>query len=186
MDDGQTTLTSTAIDLSSGDARIGYWRWYSNDAGSTPGTDVFVVEVSNGGVWMNVETVGPTGPGTSGGWIYHEFLVSDFVAPNSAVKVRFIASDEGSGSIVEAAIDDFKVFRVDCGGAITCQTSLGFGGPGSSSLSLCGGDLSSGNGANLTLTGGTPGALAVLFAGFANNPTAFKGGQLVPVPWALT
>jgi len=185
VDDGQTTLTSTAIDLSSGDARIGYWRWYSNDAGSTPGTDIFVVEVSNGGVWMNVETVGPTGPGTSGGWIYHEFVVSDFVAPNSSVRVRFIASDEGSGSIVEAAIDDFKVFRVDCGGAITCQTSLGFGGPGSASLSLCGGDLSTGNGANLSLTGATPSALSVLFAGFSNNPTAFKGGQLVPVPWAL-
>jgi hypothetical protein len=186
VDGGQTTLTSTTIDLSGGDARIGYWRWYSNDAGSTPNSDIFVVEVSNGGAWTNVETIGPAGAGTSGGWIYNEFTVSDFVSPNSTVQVRFIASDEGTGSIVEAAIDDFKVFRVDCGGAVTCQADLGFGGPGSATLSLCGGDLSTGASANLTLSGATPNALAVLFAGFSSNPTPFKGGQLVPIPWAIS
>ena len=73
---------------------------------------MFEVEVSNNGSnWVNVETVGPAGEGTSGLWFHHEFTVSDFVAPNATVRVRFIAGDEGSGSLVEAAIDDFEVFR---------------------------------------------------------------------------
>ncbi len=116
VDGGRTTLLSPSIDLSAGDARVGYWRWYSNDVGSPPFTDTFLIDISNnnGASWTNVETIGPTGPGTSGGWIYHEFTVSDFVAPTAQVMMRFIASDEGGGSIVEAAIDDFAVFVPVC------------------------------------------------------------------------
>lgn len=181
VDGGTTTLTTSNLDLSSGDARIGYWRWYSNDTGNGPNNDVFTVQVSNGGAYVTVELLGPSGPGTSGGWIWHDFLVSDFVAPSSTVTVRFIASDLDIGSIVEAAIDELSVFRVDCGDV--CQTDLGFGGPGSASLSICGGDLSSGNPADLSLTGATPSSLAGLFVGAVNGQAPFKGGTLVPVPW---
>jgi Metallo-peptidase family M12 len=181
IDGGQTTLTSPVLDLSSPGARIGYWRWYSNDTGSTPGTDVFVVDVSvNGSTWVNVETVGPSGPGTSGGWIYHEFAVADFIAPSATGRVRFIASDEGSGSLVEAAVDEFEVFEVDCAGV--CQTDLGFGGPGTAVLSLCGGDLSPGNPADLSLTGATPNGTAWMLVGVVFAPTPAKGGTIVPVP----
>jgi hypothetical protein len=183
VDGGTTTLTTSAIDLSSGDARIGYWRWYSNDAGNSPNADIFVVDVSNGGAWVNVETVGPAGAGTSGGWFWNEFTVSSFVTPNSSVQVRFVASDFGDGSIVEAAIDEFSVFRVDCGG--TCQPSLGFGGPGSATLSLCGGDLSTGTNADLVLSGAASNATAFILAGLTNSPTPAKGGVVVPVPWDL-
>jgi hypothetical protein len=184
VDGGQTTLTSTVIDMSGGDGRIGYWRWYNNDAGATPNADIFVIDITNdGSSWVNVETIGPAGAGTSGGWIYHEFLVSDFVSPNSTVQVRFIASDEGSGSIVEAAIDEFKVFDVTCGE--TCQPSIGFGGPGTGVLTLCGGDLSTGNPADLALDGATSGGTAFVFAGVVNNPVPAKGGLLVPVPWLI-
>ncbi|MGQ0554301.1 MAG: M12 family metallo-peptidase [Planctomycetota bacterium] len=183
VDGGQTTLTSPLIDLSSGNARIGYWRWYSNDAGSTPHTDVFVVEVSNGGAWVNVETVGPTGDETSGGWFWHEFSVSDFVTPNASVRVRFIASDENDGSIVEAAIDDLSVFRVTCGSI--CQTNLGSGGPGTASLTVCGGNLSTGTTATFAITGATPNVTAHVWVGLSSLPTFTKGGVLVPVPPTL-
>ncbi|RMF71438.1 MAG: hypothetical protein D6738_13885 [Acidobacteria bacterium] len=115
VDDGFTTLISPAIDLSAqGDPSLGYWRWFSNDKGSAPGEDVFRVEISDdGGVnWVPVETVGPTGPETVGGWLYHDFRVADFVTPTANVLLRFIAADEGSGSIVEAGVDD--VTLVDC------------------------------------------------------------------------
>ena len=117
VDNGQTTLTTPVLDLSSTvDPVVGYWRWYSNDEGSSPNADVFVVDISddNGATWTNVETVGPAGPETSGGWFYHEFRVADFVALTASVKLRFIASDEGSGSIVEAAVDDFTVVDIGC------------------------------------------------------------------------
>lgn len=120
VDGGKTTLFSPVYDLSDTiDPSIGYWRWYSNDAGSTPNTDVFTVDVSNdgGGSWQNVEVVGPAGPGTSGGWVFHIFRVTDVVEPTADVILRFVAADENDGSLVEAGIDDVVV--LDC---IECRT----------------------------------------------------------------
>lgn len=118
VDGGKTTLVSPIIDLSDGDAVISYWRWYSNTTGAAPNADVFTVDICNDGgasnTWINVETVGPSGAGTSGGWIYHEFEVGDFVTPTAQIRMRFVASDFGSGSLVEAALDDFKVDRFEC------------------------------------------------------------------------
>ncbi|RMG43521.1 MAG: exo-alpha-sialidase [Acidobacteria bacterium] len=125
VDDGRTTLFSPVFDLSGmSDPTIGYWRWYSNDKGSSPGEDVFTVDVSNdgGATWVNVETVGPTGPDTVGGWIYHSFRVADFVTPTANVRLRFIAADEGAGSIVEAAVDDVTVIDCSaCGAAVPSE-----------------------------------------------------------------
>ena len=64
-----------------------------------------------------------------------------------------------------------------------CQVDVGYGGPGDSRLSLCGGDLSSGTTADLLLTGAAPGKPVLLLAGTAFNPTPFAGGHLVPVPF---
>ncbi len=183
VDGGATTLTSPLIDLSSGDATISYARWYSNDTGGAPNADVFRVEVSNGGAWMNVETVGPAGVGTSGGWITHEFLVSDIVPPTSMIQVRFIAEDAGTGSLVEAGVDDFSVFRRNCD--VFCQTDLGFGGPGDLALSICGAPLSTGNTARFLLENATPGALSFVLLSDMNAPTPAFGGILIPVPQIL-
>ena len=117
VDGGTTTLTSPAYDLSSyGDPLMRYWRWYSNNAGATPNTDVFVVEISSdgGNNWLPLETVGPDGDETSGTWRQFVFRVSDFVPVTNTVQLRFIASDLGEGSIVEAAIDDVGVVEYEC------------------------------------------------------------------------
>lgn len=121
VDNGHTTLISPAIDVSSlGDPYLGYWRWYSNTAGASPNADVFTVDISNnnGASWTNLEVVGPTGAGTSGGWLFSEFRVADVIAPTSLMKLRFIAADEGSGSIVEAAVDDVQVRGRECATAL--------------------------------------------------------------------
>ena len=65
--------------------------------------------------------------------------------------MRFIAEDAGTGSLVEAGVDDFNVFRRECDD--TCQLDLGFGGPGDLTLSLCGADLSTGNSATFLIYG---------------------------------
>jgi hypothetical protein len=101
--------------MGSRDATVSYWRWYSNSAGAAPNADTFIVQISNNGsTWTTVETVGPTGPEVSGGWIFHEFNVASFVTPTSNVRVRFRASDLASGSIIEAAVDDFRVVTLSC------------------------------------------------------------------------
>ncbi len=116
VDGGTTILTSPVFDLSDGNAQIHYARWYSNDFGSTPHSDVFEVYISNnnGGNWVLVETVGPTEE-ASGGWYEHAFWVSDFITPTTQMRLRFDASDLGDGSVVEAGIDDVNITVYECG-----------------------------------------------------------------------
>ncbi len=121
VDGGSTTLRTPIIDMSSlNDPTVSYYRWYSNDQGASPNADVFVVEISNNGgsSWSLVESVGPSGTGTAGGWIQHVFSVSSILTPTAQMQMRFIASDLGSGSIVEAAVDDFDISDVNCGDGI--------------------------------------------------------------------
>ena len=110
VDGGHTTLISPILDVSAEPtAEIEYRRWYANNFG-TAIDDVFTVDITNDGSnWVNVETIGPMGPGTRGSWLLHRFTISDYVAPNATVQVRFVADDSGTGSIVEAGVDDFRV-----------------------------------------------------------------------------
>lgn len=154
VDNGATTLNSPTFDLSNVVApKISYWRWYSNNTGAAPGADVFVVDISNdgGATWTNVETVGPTGPETVGGWLYYEFNVADRITPTGNMKLRFVASDFGAGSLVEAALDDFLIT------GFTCPTA-------------CPADFD-GNG-----TVEVPDIFAFLSAWFGNNPAADVDG----------
>jgi hypothetical protein len=118
---GKTTLFSPNLDLTgAAEPWIGYWRWYSNNTTGDPGLDRFIIDVSNDGgqSWSNAETVGPTGAGTGGGWIFHIFRVSDVVNPTDEVVLRFAATDLLSETVVEAAIDDLVV--IDCA---SCEVS---------------------------------------------------------------
>ncbi|MEM7261400.1 MAG: hypothetical protein AAF488_05370, partial [Planctomycetota bacterium] len=118
VDDGVTTLVSPAIDATLGETRIEFYVWYVNMTGATPGTDVFEIEISgNGGApgsWVPAIVLGPQLSPVFGGWNRYEIWVTDFVVPSSDVRVRFRASDEGDGSIVEAAVDDFRVEYAFC------------------------------------------------------------------------
>jgi len=66
---------------------------------------------------------------------------------------------------------------------VYCQADLGFAGPGSAQLSVCGGaPLAKGYKATLKITGALPASTAYIAVGFTSNPTSVKGGTLVPVP----
>jgi hypothetical protein len=126
VDGGTTSLVSNQIDLSNTEsATISYARWYSNNSGAAPGADVFEVFVSDddGANYELVETVGPSGEGTSGGWIETGFNVGDFVDLTSTIRVKYVASDLGDGSVVEAGIDDVRIIGVSCS-ADSCPADL--------------------------------------------------------------
>ncbi|MEZ6242736.1 MAG: S8 family serine peptidase [Phycisphaerales bacterium] len=126
IDGGSTVLTSPAYDVSaSPEAVISYARWYNNVAGAAPNEDTFVVEISNnnGASWSNLETVGPAGPGTAGGWFDVSFRIADYVAPTSQVRLRFTASDLGSGSVVEAGVDAIHIEEQTCEDAGGCNAA---------------------------------------------------------------
>ncbi|MDG1899121.1 MAG: dockerin type I domain-containing protein [Phycisphaerales bacterium] len=118
VDGGPTRLVSPTLDASLPGSVLSYCRWFSNDFGAAPGEDAFVVEVSDdgGATWEPLETVGPTGPGTSGGWIMAEFAIADIagIVPSDQFVVRFTVSDEGSGSVIEAGIDGMSILASDC------------------------------------------------------------------------
>jgi hypothetical protein len=112
VDDGTTYLISPVIDLDGLDADIRYALWYTNDFGGDPDNDYFRVHVTNNGVdWVLAQEFGPE---STAGWNEESFLVSDFVTPTATVQVRFAASDEGAGSVVEAAVDAFRVDSFAC------------------------------------------------------------------------
>jgi flagellar hook capping protein FlgD/thermolysin metallopeptidase-like protein len=132
VDGGHTTLTSPAFNAVAGGIVhpiVEYYRWYSNNAGSTPGTDFWVVDISNdGGLnWTHVENTNVT----DNTWRRVAFRIEDYVTPTSNMRMRFIASDEGDGSLVEAAVDDWRLWGFP--GALL---GVGDGVPGPGALAL--------------------------------------------------
>ncbi|MFM8639190.1 MAG: hypothetical protein ACKOEL_00935, partial [Planctomycetota bacterium] len=113
VDGGVTTLLSPAFNCTAfAETYISYWRWYSNNAGSAPNADNMPVEISadNGATWVQLENVTEN----ANVWVQKTFRVRDFVTPSAQVRVRFRAQDTGTGSIVEAGVDDVRVFGVQC------------------------------------------------------------------------
>lgn len=108
VDGGATILQSPLFDLTSiANPSISYWRWYSNDAGSNPGTDTLHVLISNnnGATWKVVEKLVQS----QAAWTQVTFAVASLLTPTAQMRMRIIAEDLGGGSVVEAAWDDFMV-----------------------------------------------------------------------------
>jgi hypothetical protein len=117
VDNGVTTLVSPTYNLAGYDAvYVSYWRWYSNNLGAAPNEDVFPIEVSNnnGATWTTLEIVSEN----ANAWVYKRFLVNSVLPLTSQMKFRFRAQDLGSGSLVEAALDDFALEIVSCASPI--------------------------------------------------------------------
>ena len=117
VDGGTTSLYSDVYDLSSfTDVLLTYNRWYTNNLGNSPGTDIWNVQVSSDGIfWVDLENTNLS----NNNWIEQRFVLSEYIDLNSTIQFRFSASDlsypgdSGSGgSFVEAAIDDFLLEAV--------------------------------------------------------------------------
>jgi hypothetical protein len=113
VDGGTTTLISQAFDATGYDAAVlSYWRWYSNDRGASPNTDSMPIQISNdnGSTWVTLETVTEN----ANAWVFKQFTIDSFVTPTASMRLRFLARDLGSGSLVEAGVDDVRVGGFTC------------------------------------------------------------------------
>jgi hypothetical protein len=112
VDGGKTTLVSPVFDLGTGgpyeSVTVRYRRWYSNEQGQTV-DDTWRVYVTNDG---SAETLFETTTEGSPVWA---LISSDLLAiyPNPGdIQFRFVAEDQGGGSIVEVGIDDFEIIAI--------------------------------------------------------------------------
>ncbi|MFH1279936.1 MAG: M28 family peptidase [Candidatus Eisenbacteria bacterium] len=133
VDGGKTTLISPNIDLSGEtNAYLRYWLWYVNDAGSAPGTDYWYVRASDDGgqTWVTLDsTYSSTRP-----WTLAQHDLSQYIALTNQVRFKFVASDEGDGSIVEAGVDDVAIVSYQSG----ISTGIGENGPAASARVVLG------------------------------------------------
>ncbi len=115
VDGGETILYSDIYDLSNyNDVQVSYWSWYTNNLGNNPGNDIWNTQVKSGleTGWIDLENTSSS----LNEWSEKRFVLSNYIDLTNEVQFRFIASDifndgdNGSGgSLVEAALDDFKL-----------------------------------------------------------------------------
>ena len=113
VDGGTTILYSPVFDMTNYDnVMLTYWRWYTNNLGNNPGTDSWIVQVTNDDMntWIDLENTNQSNPS----WNRYRFVLADYIALTENVQFRFVASDlfndgdvGSGGSLVEAALDDF-------------------------------------------------------------------------------
>ncbi len=117
VDGGTTTLLSPSFDMSQMDEpTIEFWYWYSNSLGGAPNADSMPVEISadGGSTWTMLEDIATN----NAVWTKRSYRVRSFITPSANVRVRFVARDLATGSLVEAGVDDFKIVNVDCTASI--------------------------------------------------------------------
>ncbi len=111
VDNGRTSLYTPVYDLAgSSVAVLKYWRWYTNDLGSYPGQDTWLVQARNNeGPWVDLENTNES----ANWWSIREFdLAALFGAELGLVQVKFVASDVVPHSTVEAAVDEFEILSI--------------------------------------------------------------------------
>ncbi len=121
VDGGTTTLISPAIDLSAlQDATLGFWLWFSNQAGANPWRNPLRIDGSSDGgdTWSHLyETV----EGASS-WRRIEVPIEGVLPLSTQMRFRFAVSEQYAASLLEAAIDDVEILTA------TADTSEGSGG----------------------------------------------------------
>ena len=106
VDAGCVTLMSPRFDLSlARSAVLSYWRWLA--LARFPDDGRLRVEASSddGASWVLLEEISED----ASSWQRHSFALDSYLRLSDAMRVRFLACDDGEDSIVEAAVDDIAI-----------------------------------------------------------------------------
>lgn len=159
--------------------------WINWAGGAIPQVDVDVVVIhhdvsATGFVTLLSQTLGTPSQGSSTVIPVDIDRLELGVGDRIFLSVR--ARDIVDASQIQMISSSFTLRMVEC------QQDLGFGGPGTATLEICGDDLTQATSeAQLALGSAAPSSPIVFVYGLSFNPTNVKGGTLVPVPWqALT
>ncbi len=109
VDGGSTTLVSPLIDASAPRTRMSVSLWFDGDL---DGDDSLTVEFSpdDGATWVVAARLLEA----LNGWEERVFLLDLYIPRTAQTRVRFVATDGGAGSIVEAGVDDILFTSKEC------------------------------------------------------------------------
>ena len=126
--DGLTILTSPVFDAQDLiEPIMSYYHWYNNTVTpGTPNSDVMEVGISydGGEFYQTLDIIGPNTDESEGGWIMSELALNQFQPTTSSMRVRFLVSDQGSGSIIEAGVDGVTISGLVCEYVVACPADL--------------------------------------------------------------
>jgi choice-of-anchor B domain-containing protein len=108
LDAGTTTLVSPRLRAAGGSrATIRCMVWWSNERPDLAETDTLRVEASNddGATWTVIEEL----RFSTAGWEEMAWRLDDALPLTDTMRVRFVATDAGLGTLVEAGIDAFSL-----------------------------------------------------------------------------
>lgn len=90
----------------------------SNNQGGAPNADSMPIQISNddGATWVLLEDVAEN----AGQWVTKQWRIGNYVIPTNRMRVRFVARDLGSGSVVEAGVDDVQIKYISCSPPPAC------------------------------------------------------------------
>ena len=63
-----------------------------------------------GTTWTQVDLV----TASPGSWTSKQIRIASFMAPTNAMRLRFQARDLDTGSLIEAGVDDLRIFGFNC------------------------------------------------------------------------
>lgn len=196
VDGGPVVLTSPVFDLTTYNLPyLSYYRWWYNDGGSAAFDDSLVISVTNGSTSVVIDRIGP-GTNSGNSWTYRNYNLNTLIAKSANMRFVVTTADLGTGHLVEAGIDLFKV--VDslpvvnqpptplftstttsiCAGQTVTYTDQSSGNPTSRLWTFQGGTPPTSTATNPTVTYNTAGTYNVTLAstnGFGTNTATQTG-----------
>lgn len=126
VDNGTTTLTSPSMDLSGYNSPIvSFYAWFFNDGGQGGDVpnDALEVTIDNGSTAVVLLLIENTTNQWEGPF---EFVLADYIDITDDMTISFETSDlQGSGHLVEAAIDLFEVTDIIAYAPFTASAATG-------------------------------------------------------------